>query len=560
MRANIPNIEATVPSLRSNECNWHTLAINISALHSAGVVLDWNTWYQPFESELRLLNLPPYQWHLKNHWIQHNGDWLLLKDKQSRAENESFPIPAPPSLRTPLVHQILEESFGEDGGSIVIQSDVTDDDIFAVAAGHRMSGRPLLSAFAYTDIAVAMARYICSRLQPGTQLSTLKFGKVQLFQGLISRKDRSQPQYVRMRMQADRMCSSMRLSLHRALDANSSEEELATGVVTCGDPRSWRDEWTAYSHLLTSRIEALHQLADQGLASRVSKDLVYTLFKNVVDYGEHYRGIQTVVMYGLEAVADVILSPSQDSRWTTPPHHIDPIIHVGDLILNAGPATDPTSTIYVMDGWESMRFSDPLAAGVLHRSYVKMNPANDNSGCYSGDVYILHRDRVIGRVHKMALRPLPRILMSRFFDPPDGRYGQTVQQYPSTAVPSTSQHTNSTTTTEPTPSQQDDSENTSLVTPETEPNPPISVPWPKANSQLVRDAIALIASETGVELDVLIDETEFSAVGVDSLLSLVLVEKFALELNVDLKGSFFLETPTVGDLKTHLETSQMTVR
>ncbi|KAE8417496.1 hypothetical protein BDV36DRAFT_309409 [Aspergillus pseudocaelatus] len=559
MHANIPNLEMMVPSLRSDESNWHTLAVSMSALHRAGVHLDWNTWYRPFESELRLLNLPSYQWNLKNHWIQHNGDWLLLKDKRSRTGHKSFPASAPTSLRTALVQQILEESFGKDGGSIVIQSDVTDDDFFDVALGHKMSGRPLVSVFAYTDIALTMARYMYSRLKPGTQLLAMDFGRVRVFQGLIPRKDRSKPQYVRMCMQADSMCSSMPLSLHRVLDDDTSEE-LATGVVTCGDPRSWREEWAAYSHLLTSRIEALHQLADQGLASRVSKDLVYTLFKNVVDYAEHYRGIQSVIMYGLEAVANVILSPSQDSRWTAPPHHIDPITHVGGLILNAGPAMDDTNTIYVMEGWESMRFSDLLAAGELYRSYVKMNPTSDNSGCFSGDVYILHGDHVIGKVHEMTLRPLPRILMSRFFDPQDGQCGQTAQQEPSTRVSPIPQGTSSATTTESTQSQKDDSENTSLVTCENETKPPISASWPNANSQLIRDAIYLIASETGVEPNALTDETEFSAVGVDSLLSLVLVEKFALELNVDLQGSFFLETPTVSDLKAHLEANQMTMR
>ncbi|EIT75060.1 polyketide [Aspergillus oryzae 100-8] len=560
MRANIPNLEVVAPSLRSDESNWHTLAASMSALHSAGVHLDWNTWYKPFESQLRLLNLPPYQWNLKNHWIQHNGDWLLLKDKRSRTGYERSPAPAPPPLRTALVHHILEESFGKDGGTVVIQSNVTDDEFHAVASGHKMSGRPLVSVFAYTDIALIMARYMYSRLKSGTELSAMDFGKVRVFQGLIPRKDRSKPQYVRMRMQADPMCSSMPLSLHRVLDDEMNEEELAIGVVTCGDSHSWRDEWAAYSYLLTSRIEALHQLADQGLASRVSKDLVYTLFKNVVDYAEHYRGIQSAVMYGLEAVADVILSPSQDSRWTAPPHHIDPITHVGGLILNAGPAMDYTNTIYVMEGWESMRFSDSLMAGELYRSYVKMNPANDNSGFFSGDVYILHGNRVIGRVREMTLRPLPRILMSRFFDPPDSQYGQMAQQEPSTALPSTPQHTSSAKTTESTQSQQDESDNTSLATPENENKAPISGSWPNANSQLVRDAIALIASETGVEPDALTDETEFSAVGVDSLLSLVLVEKFALELNIDLQGSFFLETPNVCDLKAYLEGNQMTLR
>jgi hypothetical protein len=40
--------------------------------------------------------------------------------------------------------------------------------------------------------------------------------------------------------------------------------------------------------------------------------------------------------------------------------------------------------------------------------------------------------------------------------------------------------------------------------------------------------------------------------GIDSLLSLVLVEKFALELNIHLQPSFFLESPTIGMIKAQL--------
>nr|ALG03242.1 PKS [Aspergillus alliaceus] len=551
MRANIPNLEVMVPSLRSDECNWHTLAVSMSILHESGVPLNWNAWYRPFESELRLLSLPSYHWNLKNHWIQHNGDWLLAKDKMGATRSKSLPYPAPAPFRTALVHQVIEESFWQDGGSIVFQSDVMNSDFYAVAAGHRMSGRPLISVLAYTDIALTLAKYMYSRLNPGSRLPAMDFGQVRVFQGLIPRKDRSKPQYVRMRMQADKR-AVMPLSLHRVLDGNIIEEDLATGVIICGDPQAWLEEWAAYSHLLTSRIETLHQLADQGKASRVSKDLVYTLFKNVVDYAEQYRAIQSVVMYGLEAVADVILAPSNDGQWTAPPHHIDPITHVGGLVLNAGPATDHTNTIFVMEGWESMRFATPLVAGQLYRSYVKMNPAKDNSGFFTGDVYVLQGDCVVAKVRDMTLRSLPRILMSRFFDPPDGLYGQGAQQESSSTVASGSGRISATTNTESTPSQQGDSESALLISPDSEVKPPEILPEAKGKSNLVRDAVTLIASETGVELDSLTDETEFSALGIDSLLSLVLAEKFGIELNFEIQGSFFLECQKIGDLKAYL--------
>ncbi|GFF28250.1 conidial yellow pigment biosynthesis polyketide synthase [Aspergillus udagawae] len=550
VRATVADLEVIVPSLRSDETNWHTLAISMCTLQEAGVPLEWNEWYRPFESEVGLLNLPPYQWDLKNHWIQHNGDWLLVKDKRPATDSVST---APPSLRTALVHQILEESFWADGGEIMVQSDVMNKDFFAVASGHKMSGRPLVSVFAYTDIAFSLARYMYSRLKPESPLPAMDFGQVRVFQGLIPRKDQSQPQWVRMRMQADLQRMAMQLSLYHLLDDTSQtpEEKLASGFVTCGDRESWQDEWAGYAYLVTTRIATLHQMADHGQASRVSRDLVYTLFKNIVDYSELYRGIQSAVLHGLEAVADVILAPSHDGRWTAPPHHIDPITHVAGLVLNAGHATDHHNTIYVMDGWKSMRFAEELVPGELYRSYVKMNPARNCSGFFFGDVYVLRGDRVIGNVREMTLRPLPRILMNRFFDPPDGDDGRLPHQVQPRDLPQLRLQPSATTES----SSGSDRKASGIGSPTPEVDLPITACERKANTQLVRDALALLAAETGMEPDCLTDETELSALGIDSLLSLVLKEKFATELQVDIQSSFFLESPTIRELKEYLTAS-----
>jgi asperthecin polyketide synthase len=52
---------------------------------------------------------------------------------------------------------------------------------------------------------------------------------------------------------------------------------------------------------------------------------------------------------------------------------------------------------------------------------------------------------------------------------------------------------------------------------------------------------------------VLTDDTSFVELGVDSLMSLVLSEKFRSDLQLEVKSSLFIECPSIGDLKGWLE-------
>ncbi|KAL9069423.1 MAG: hypothetical protein Q9157_006161 [Trypethelium eluteriae] len=63
-------------------------------------------------------------------------------------------------------------------------------------------------------------------------------------------------------------------------------------------------------------------------------------------------------------------------------------------------------------------------------------------------------------------------------------------------------------------------------------------------------AIQIISEESGVAIEDLNDDINFTDSGVDSLLSLVIVSRFRDELELDIKHeSLFLECPTVADLK-----------
>lgn len=145
VKATLPSINVTVPSLRRGEDNWTTMVQSLGALHCAGVEVAWNEFHRPFERGLRLLDLPTYSWNEKNYWIQYNGDWALTKGNTFYDAEKGLPaIKAAPvlqsGLRTSTVQQIIEEELQGSSGKVVMQSDLMQPDFLAAAYGHKMNG------------------------------------------------------------------------------------------------------------------------------------------------------------------------------------------------------------------------------------------------------------------------------------------------------------------------------------------------------------------------------------------------------------------------------------
>jgi monodictyphenone polyketide synthase len=131
-----------VPSLRRGEDNWTTLAQSLGTLHCSGLEVRWSEFHRPFESNLRLVDLPTYSWTNKNYWIQYNGDWALTKGNTFyNSGKESKPAPvASSSLQTSLVQVITEENFSKTSSTVTMQSNLMSPDFLAAARGHSMNG------------------------------------------------------------------------------------------------------------------------------------------------------------------------------------------------------------------------------------------------------------------------------------------------------------------------------------------------------------------------------------------------------------------------------------
>ncbi len=249
-----------------------------------------------------------------------------------------------------------------------------------------------------------------------------------------------------------------------------------------------------------------------------------------------------------------------------PPYFIDSVAHLAGFVMNVSDAMDTKANFCVTPGWGSMRFARPLLAGKRYKSYVKMIATAEDPDIYLGDVYVLQGGEVIGFVGGIKFRRYPRLLLSRFFTAPDeggpGTKAGIVDHTPAAVT------TSAKPAAVPTPSQaglKPDAILQPVVLKEPQssklaiPSPQAPTVEPGPNAALTADsdstaakAIALVAAEAGLEVADLHDATGFAELGVDSLMSLVIAEKFREELEVIVSGSLFLEYPTVGDLKSWL--------
>ena len=136
IRNAFPTAQFTLPSMCKGEGIWATLADTMSALHCAGVEIDWNEFNLPFEKSLRLLDIPTYAWNNKNYWIQYNGDWNLTKGNNTKT---ALPTVIQ-SLKTSSIQQIVEEEFTKTTARVIMRSDVMHPDFLDAANGHKMNG------------------------------------------------------------------------------------------------------------------------------------------------------------------------------------------------------------------------------------------------------------------------------------------------------------------------------------------------------------------------------------------------------------------------------------
>lgn len=538
------SVNAAVPSLRRNEDNWQTLSHSLGVVHCAGVEVGWDEFHRTFEGSLRLLDLPTYAWNDKNYWIQYNGDWALTKgntfydaEKAAKATRDIALDAWNSGLRTSTVQQIIEESFSGSAGRVVIRSDLMQPDFLAAAYGHKMNGCGVVTSSIHADIAFTLGEHLIKKIKLNTKSININIANLEVSKGLIVQKCTEKPQLIQVTATVENIESGIaHLKWHNVLNGEVDKESFATAILYYESAAVWLTSWIPMTHLIQGRIETLERLAEEGIANRLSHNMAYLLFaNNLVDYAEKYRGMQSVVLHDLEAFAEVMLTKETGGVWTIPPYFIDSVAHLAGFVMNVSDANDTKNNFCVTPGWRSMRLAKPLIAGAHYRSYVKMIPTPDDPSVFLGDVYILQGHVIVGVVNAIKFCRYPRLLLDRFFSAPDEKAQASKPPSVPKKAPVASTKSNLTKAISPAA--------TAGAT-----DAQVSVDPDSTTAK----AMALVATEAGLDLADLQDDVSFANLGVDSLMSLVIAEKFREQLGVVVNGSLFLEYPTVYDLRAWL--------
>lgn len=414
-----------------------------------------------------------------------------------------------------------------------------------------------------------MGEYLYKQLVPNAKTVDINIANLEVTKGLVAQNNTKTPQLIRVTVTTTDIKTAVAdLVWQNVHGDGSASDPFATCRIFYGEAKEWLSSWSPLAHLIQGRIESLERLTADGIANRFSHSMAYTLFaNNLVDYANKYRGMQAVVMNEFEAFADITLKQVQGGgSYTVPPYFIDSVAHLAGFVMNVSDASDTANTFCVTPGWNSMRFARPLVAGQKYRSYVKMIPSDEDPSLYFGDVYILQDGVIVGMVGGIQFRRYPRILMNRFFSAPDSATAKsyaTISAPAAAAAAPTGKSAHAVAAPKMAPSS---SLPQKAIPAATAPAPPVvaqvapmpqpSAPAPAAAADLdstAYKALVLIAEETGLDVSELTDDAAFANLGVDSLMSLVIAEKFREDLGVAVGGSLFLEYPTIGALRMWLE-------
>lgn len=277
--------------------------------------------------------------------------------------------------------------------------------------------------------------------------------------------------------------------------------------------------------------------------------MAYTLFK--VNYADRYRGMDAVILDGYGDSAEVTLTADEGGIWHTPGHWIDSVAHIAGFIVNGSDASNTADYFFATPSREGMHFVQPLEPGAHYHNYIKILPTGEK-GCWAGDVYILQDDTVVGMVGQIQFRQFPRLLMDRFFSPGEGVHATEPPKPQPEAAPAPvapAQVVPAPAITAPAPV----TTSAGTPAPSTAPTAAATAADPGAKSAFPSKIYDIVAAETGLKRSSLAEDALFTSPSVDSLMSLVLAEKFKAQLKIHTKSSPSLECPTIGDFHNWLE-------
>ncbi|KAJ4389519.1 hypothetical protein N0V93_006989 [Gnomoniopsis smithogilvyi] len=529
IKATLGSAVTVLPTLRRKASPWEVLTTSLCALHAAGVPVVWDGYFADVPSARRVVELPAYKWDMKSYWIPYRNDWTLTKGDIPRdnpghtlpsaktpdmaASSEQRPLP---SIESTTIHRVLEEIATSDGLSISVECDVSRNDVSPFIRSHTVEGYSLCTPAVYADIAFSLGTYALERLQLDSAERNVSIRNVEITRALIGSVDWKQRLRCTARFDWASKGGKLRFTVHD--EAGVEVGQLSTCELKFVDDTT-RHQLQANLAAFTGNVERMKQ---SETTSRFHGNISYRLVSALAEFNPDYHCIDDVLYDSdaYEAVCRVSFGQmKKGGSFHINPAAVDGLTQSAGFVMNANNNTKLETDVYVNHGWTDFQLFERIRDDCQYSTHVKMRQGEEQ--LWTGDIVIFQGERAVGLVQGVKIQGLPRkflkFVLSQAAKPPRTK-GKAVRAAP-----------------------EDEPAATKTV--------PATIPQPAVDTATVRRALEIISEESEIPISELRDDTLLSDVGVDSLISLMVVSRFAEEIGIPTDSGIFMDETTVADIK-----------
>jgi iterative type I PKS product template protein len=525
-------------TLDSKKGIWEGISSTLASLYSRGINVNWVEFHRDYKHSLSVISLPHYAFDLKNYWL----DYTSRKDRVA-APVDAVAEKQAPQFSSSCWQEIEEENFSASEASVKFVSDLNRPELAAMVHGHAVGGISLCPSSVYASMAFSCALYIFQRRDSSLaadEVPPMDLSDMEIFSPCVVSTDIDQRQVLLVTATQHSPSSPVELVFSTSFDDEETYRENARCVVHLTSKATAFSEANKNLYLIQDRVEMLRRKEPEGDVHKLKKKMVYKLFKTVVDYSPQYFGMEDLLLSSdrPESCARLCFdTPAEPQNFVHNPFWIDNLAQIGGFSLNVNPPSGQDD-VYISHGWQSMRILRRLSDKEDYSCYVCMQPSETQPGVWSGDVYVYSGCSVVALCMGLKFKQMRRTLL----------YNLLGHALPSKLSPSAP----------PTPPTLSRSPSATPLSRVNTSRSTGTTPFPslETHKSQVRftDVLEVITESAGLETsDVSDSATEWSNLGIDSLLTITILEQLRKVTSMDLASSLFTQFPTVGDLKVYFQ-------
>ncbi|KAF2169976.1 hypothetical protein M409DRAFT_35986 [Zasmidium cellare ATCC 36951] len=527
---------STLPCLAQNQDSWKLMATALKTLYESGHNVNWVEYNRDFQH--RVVELPHYQWDLQHYWIDYVHDWSLRKGDPWPAAYGSA------STLSTTVHKASPYADFKETGRMIVESDISRSDLSQVVRGHEVDGFPLCTPSVYGDIALSIGRFLAQVSSISLDKQVTVVADMNITAALIAKP--KGPQILRTTAVWDATTSVASCKFESISDTGKVTSEHATCNIRFTEKAQLQDDAAETK----SKINALRKRLLDDKAYQFNRSMIYKCIGALANFDPNYRGLFTITMDSNDLEASNVVefsSVSAKGDFHTHPAYIDALSQVGGFVMNCNDQTDLSKEVFVNHGWGSFHMVEPLSATEKYQAHVKMRETPNK--LWKGDIVVLRGDKVAAKFCDIALQAVPRRLLKYVLSRGGGESAVAAALPEPVAAKPVSKELEMEKAVPHLP-------NGSLAHHDA-PKPTVShtqvkQPSAKASSNLAVKLLDIISEESGISADELTDDLALQELGVDSLLSLLIISRINDELEIDLDQAKFAEMSTVGQIKSYV--------